>query len=405
MAQAKAKEQLFHWEGKNKEGNVVKGRQSGPSEAIVKAKLRQQGITPTTVKKQAAPKAARGKAITPLDIAIFSRQLATMMKAGVPLVQSFEITSRGHENPSMRQLLETIQADIEGGKSLTEALAAHPKYFDDLYVNLVESGEKSGALETMLDKIAIYKEKTEALRKKIKKALTYPSIVVLVAIIVTGILLYFVVPQFESLFQGFGADLPAFTRMVIDMSEWLQAYWWIVIGSVVIFSVVVGYINRTSATFRWYRDKVMLKLPVVGMIIHKATVARFARTLSTMFAAGVPLVEALESVAKASGNLIYQDAILTMRDEVSTGQQLQKAMEDTGMFPNMAVQMIAIGEESGSLDSMSEKVADFYEGEVDDLVDNLSTMLEPLIMAILGILVGGLVVAMYLPIFQMGAVV
>ena len=405
MAQAKAKEQVFQWEGKNKDGNVVKGRQSGPSEAIVKAKLRQQGITPTTVKKQAAPKAARGKAITPLDIAIFSRQLATMMKAGVPLVQSFEITSRGHENPSMRQLLETIQADIEGGASLTESLARHPKYFDDLYVNLVESGEKSGALETMLDKIAIYKEKTEALRKKIKKALTYPSIVVLVAIIVTGILLYFVVPQFESLFQGFGADLPAFTRMVIDMSEWLQAYWWIVIGSVVIFSVVVGYINRTSATFRWYRDKVMLKLPVVGMIIHKATVARFARTLSTMFAAGVPLVEALESVAKASGNLIYQDAILTMRDEVATGQQLQKAMEDTGMFPNMAVQMIAIGEESGSLDSMSEKVADFYEGEVDDLVDNLSTMLEPLIMAILGILVGGLVVAMYLPIFQMGAVV
>ena len=405
MAQAKAKEQVFHWEGKNKEGNVVKGRQSGPSEAIVKAKLRQQGITPTTVKKQAAPKAARGKAITPLDIAIFSRQLATMMKAGVPLVQSFEITSRGHENPSMRQLLETIQADIEGGASLTESLARHPKYFDDLYVNLVESGEKSGALETMLDKIAIYKEKTEALRKKIKKALTYPSIVVLVAIIVTGILLYFVVPQFESLFMGFGADLPAFTRMVIDMSEWLQANWWIVIGSVVIFSVVVGYINRTSATFRWYRDKVMLKLPVIGMIIHKATVARFARTLSTMFAAGVPLVEALESVAKASGNLIYQDAILTMRDEVATGQQLQKTMEDTGMFPNMAVQMIAIGEESGSLDSMSEKVADFYEGEVDDLVDNLSTMLEPLIMAILGVLVGGLVVAMYLPIFQMGAVV
>ncbi len=347
----------------------------------------------------------RGGKVTPADIALFSRQLATMLQAGIPLVQAFEIVGNGHDNPAMQKLIQSIKTDLEGGTALAEALGKHPLYFDDLYVNLVEVGEHSGSLDTLLDKVATYKEKTEAIKKKIKKALFYPAAVVVVAIIVTTILLIFVIPQFESLFKGFGADLPAFTRMVIDLSKFMQSK-----GLFLLFVLVGGIMaflaaKKRSRRLREAQDRLALKLPIVGQILVKAAIARFARTLSTMFNAGVPLVEALESVAGATGNIIYENAVLQMKDEVATGQRLQRAMENTGLFPNMVIQMIAVGEESGSLDSMSAKVADFYEADVDAAVDAMSSLLEPLIMAILGILVGGLVVAMYLPIFKMGSVV
>jgi type IV pilus assembly protein PilC len=305
----------------------------------------------------------------------------------------------------MSELVLGIKTHIEGGSSFSESLGKFPLYFDDLFVNLVEAGEKSGALENLLDKIATYKEKTEALKKKVKKALTYPTAVVAIAFVVTGILLYFVVPQFESLFKGFGADLPAFTQMVVNMSRWLQSDWYKLLFFIIAFFTTFFFVKKRSPAFRRFLDRVALKIPVVGDILYKSAVARFARTLATMFAAGVPLVEAMESVAKAAGNIIFTEAILTMRDQVATGQQLQLTMAQSGIFPNMAVQMIAIGEESGALDAMCSKVADFYEAEVDSLVDSLSSLLEPLIMAVLGVLVGGLVVAMYLPIFKMGAVV
>jgi len=346
----------------------------------------------------------KGK-VTTADIAIFSRQLATMLSAGIPLVQAFEIVGNGHDNPAMQKLILAIKQDVEGGTALAEALSKHPLYFDDLFVNLVEAGEQAGALETLLDKIATYKEKTEAIKKKIKKALTYPAAVLVVAIVVTTILLIFVIPEFEGLFQGFGADLPAFTRMVIDLSEFMRDKGWallIVTAGTVSFYV---YTYKRSRKLRETQDRVMLKAPVAGPILVKAAIARYARTLSTMFAAGVPLVEALNSVAGACGNIVYEDAVLAIRDEVSTGQRLQRAMTNTELFPNMVIQMIAVGEESGSLDEMSSKVADFYEEDVDNAVDNMSSLLEPIIMAILGVLVGGLVVAMYLPIFKMGAVV
>ncbi|MDV3240077.1 MAG: type II secretion system F family protein [Gammaproteobacteria bacterium] len=406
MAEKALKLNLFAWEGTDKRGNRVKGESRGTNPTLVKAELRKQGIVPLKVKKKSAlTGAGKGKAITPKDIAIFSRQLATMMSSGVPLVQAFDIIGKGHENPKMQQLVMTVKADIEGGSNLADSLRKHPLYFDDLVCNLVEAGEAAGVLDTLLDKIATYKEKTEALKAKIKKALFYPTAVIIVAFIVTAILLIFVVPQFESLFKNFGADLPAFTQMVVNMSRFMQDYWYVVFGS--IGGIVYGLLQakKRSRKFNQALDRLILKMPIIGEIMTKAAIARYARTLSTMFAAGVPLVEALESVSGATGNIVYADAVLRMRDQVATGQQLQLAMTQTGLFPNMVVQMVAIGEESGSLDAMLGKVADFYEREVDDAVDALSSLLEPLIMAILGVLVGGLVVAMYLPIFKMGSAI
>ncbi|MBS0375453.1 MAG: type II secretion system F family protein [Proteobacteria bacterium] len=406
MAQAAtvSKDTPFIWEGKDKKGNRVTGKSLAASEQALRSDLRRQGVVATRVRKQRAAFRSGAKP-TSEDIAIFFRQLATMLTAGIPLVQSFEIVGTGHEKPSVQKLILDIKAQIEGGATLHEALAKHPLYFDDLAVNLVEAGEQAGALETLLDKIATYKEKTEAIKKKIKKALFYPTAVLAVAVIVTIILLVFVIPQFESLFKGFGADLPAFTQMVIEMSKFVQTKGWLL----AIFAGGAGYaffyFKKRSRKMREFLDRAILKAPVVGPIIQKAAIARYARTLATTFAAGVPLVEALTSVAGATGNIVYQDAVLRMKDEVSTGQRLQRAMDNTGLFPNMVNQMIAVGEESGSLDQMAGKVADFYELEVDAAVDSMSSLLEPLIMAILGVLVGGLVIAMYLPIFKLGSVV
>ncbi len=395
----------FVWEGTDRKGKKVKGKSMAANEAAVRADLRRQGVVPSRIKKQSKSLFGGGGSITPLDIAIFSRQLATMLSAGIPLVQSFEIVGSGHENAAMQKLIMAVKGDVEGGSSLTEALAKHPLYFDDLFINLVEAGEQAGALETLLDKIATYKEKTEALKKKIKKALTYPAAVLVVAFVVTAILLIFVIPAFEDLFKGFGADLPTFTRMVIDLSVFVREKGWYI---AIMMGAGVGtffYFKKRSRAMRHWLDRLSLKVPIIGGILQKAAIARYARTLSTMFAAGVPLVEALESVAGATGNIVYEVGVLEMRDEVATGQRLQQAMENTDLFPNMVIQMIAVGEESGSLDDMSSKVADFYEEDVDNAVDNLSSLLEPLIMAILGVLVGGLVVAMYLPIFKMGSVI
>jgi type IV pilus assembly protein PilC len=404
MATAAATQAPFTWEGRDRTGKKVKGKVVSTSEAAVRSELRRQGVVPTRVRKQSMLFRKQGK-VTAADIAIFARQLATMMTAGIPLVQSFDIVGAGHENPAMQKLILAIKSDVEGGTALADALARHPLHFDDLFVSLVAAGEQAGALETLLDKIATYKEKTEAIKKKIKKALFYPAAVVVVAIIVTTILLIFVIPEFESLFQGFGADLPAFTRFVIDISKFVQSTGWLLLIAAV--GGVVGFLHakKRSRAVQHFVDRTMLKLPILGSILHKSAIARYARTLSTTFAAGVPLVEALASVAGATGNIVYETAVLRMRDEVATGQRLQRAMENTDLFPNMVNQMIAVGEESGSLDAMSSKVADFYEEEVDNAVDSMSSLLEPLIMAILGVLVGGLVIAMYLPIFKMGAVV
>lgn len=405
MAQSIASKQIaFLWEGTDSRGKRVRGKSVAATELAVRAELRKQGVVPVKIRKQSGLFKGGGK-VQPGDIALFSRQLATMLQAGIPLVQAFEIVGAGHDNPAVQKLILSIKADLEGGTALAEALGKHPLYFDDLYVNLVEVGEHSGSLDALLDKVATYKEKTEAIKKKIKKALFYPAAVVVVAIIVTVILLLFVIPQFEDLFKGFGADLPAFTRMVIDLSNFMQERGWILL--VLLVAGVWGFLEakKRSRRMREGLDRVTLKLPIVGPIMVKAAIARFARTLSTMFSAGVPLVEALESVAGATGNIVYEKGVMDMKEEVATGQRLQRAMENTGLFPNMVVQMIAVGEESGSLDAMSAKVADFYEADVDNAVDAMSSLLEPMIMAILGVLVGGLVVAMYLPIFKMGAVV
>jgi type IV pilus assembly protein PilC len=338
-------------------------------------------------------------------MAVCGHELATMLASVVPLVQAFEIIAQGHENPSMRELVQSIKIDVEAGTSLHEALGKHPYYFDELFVNLVNAGEQAGVLDTLLDKIATYKEKTESIKKKIKKALFYPTAVIVVAFVVTAILLIFVVPQFASLFEGFGADLPAFTQMVINLSDFFQAYWYLIFGGLIGAGIGFAQAKRRSPKFNHFMDKLTLRIPVIGDIIRKAAVARFARTLSTMFAAGVPLVEALDSVSGATGNVVYGEAVKDMQEQVSSGQQLQWAIKQTNLFPNMMVQMVAIGEEAGSVDTMLAKVADFYEEEVDAAIDGLSTLLEPLIMAVLGVLVGGLVVAMYLPIFKLGAVV
>ena len=395
----------FLWEGTDRKGKKIKGKAMAANEASVRADLRRQGVVPTRIRKQRKSIFAGGGAITAADIAIFSRQLSTMLAAGIPLVQSFEIVGAGHDNAAMQKLIMAVKSDVEGGSSLAEALAKQPLYFDDLFVNLVEAGEQAGALETLLDKIATYKEKTEAIKKKIKKALTYPAAVLVVALVVTTILLVFVIPAFEDLFQGFGADLPTFTRMIIDLSLFVRQKGFylatLIAGAIFTFF----YFKKRSRPMRHFLDRLSLKAPIIGPILEKASIARYARTLSTMFSAGVPLVEALKSVSGATGNIVYELGVLQIRDEVATGQRLQVAMENTDLFPNMVIQMIAVGEESGSLDEMSSKVADFYEEDVDNAVDNLSSLLEPLIMSILGVLVGGLVVAMYLPIFKMGAVI
>ncbi|BES70769.1 type II secretion system F family protein [Marinobacter nanhaiticus D15-8W] len=405
MAENAQKLSTFVWEGKDRKGNKTNGELAGSSLALVKAQLRKQGIVPSKVRKKPKPLFGGSKKITPFDIAMLTRQLATMMKAGVPLVQSFDIVADGLDNKGLQELVIAIRNDIAAGTSFAGSLRRHPKYFDDLYCNLVDSGEKAGALEQMLDRIATYLEKTETLKKKVKKAMTYPAAVVAVAIVVTAILLVKVVPQFESLFQGFGADLPVFTQFIIRISEWMQAWWFIVLIGIVGAIFAFKEAKRRSQKFSDLVDKYVLKLPIVGEILDKSAVAKFGRVLSTTFASGVPLVDALESVAGATGNAIYRDAVLRIRDEVSSGTQLQASMRSAGVFPVMAIQLTAIGEESGNLDSMLEKVADHYESVVDDMVDNLTALMEPMIMAVLGVLVGGLIVGMYLPIFQMGQVV
>lgn len=403
-ATAGKKETQFVWEGKDKRGQKVRGKSLAANEATLRAELRRQGVAPTRVKTQSNGFRGGGK-VSNEDIAIFARQLATMMSAGIPMVQAFEIIGNGHEKPAMQKLVLEIKSNIEGGSTLAESLAKFPLFFDDLFVNLVEAGEQAGALESLLDKIATYKEKTEALKKKIKKALFYPAAVLVVAVIVSLILLIFVIPQFEDLFKGFGADLPAFTQMVVNLSRFVQSQgWWVALLIGGAFYTFFYFLKR-SKKMQLASDRILLKFPIIGPILVKAAIARFARTLATMFAAGVPLVEAMQSVAGATGNIVYEEAVLRMKDEVATGQRLQRAMENTGLFPNMVVQMIAVGEESGSLDTMSGKVAEFYEAEVDNAVDSMSSLLEPLIMAILGVLVGGMVIAMYLPIFKLGQVV
>ncbi|WP_144957022.1 type II secretion system F family protein [Pseudomonas oryzihabitans] len=405
MADKAIKMGSFTWEGTDRKGTKVKGEMTGLNPALIKAQLRKQGINPTRVRKKSVSLFGKGKKIKPLDIALFTRQLATMMSAGVPLLQAFDIIGEGFDNPNMRKLVDDIKQDVAAGNSLSNSLRKQPQYFDDLYCNLVDAGEQSGALETLLDRVATYKEKTEALKKKIKKAMTYPAAVVVVAIIVSAVLLIKVVPQFQSVFEGFGAQLPAFTLMVIGLSEILQEWWLLVLGGLFVLAFILRHFYKKSEKFRDAVDRGLLKIPLIGSILYKSAIARYARTLATTFAAGVPLVDALDSVAGATGNVVFRNAVEKIKGDVSTGMQLNFSMRTTGVFSSMAIQMTAIGEESGSLDEMLSKVATFYEDEVDNMVDNLTTLMEPMIMAVLGVLVGGLIIAMYLPIFQLGSVV
>lgn len=396
----------FNWEGKDKSGNPSKGSINADTISDAKAQLRKQGIMPKRVRKQTYSMFSNhNKPIKPLDIALFTRQMATMLKSGVPLLQGFDIVANGVEKSQMKHMIYDLKSAVNGGSSFARSLEQHPKYFDDLYRSLVNAGESSGALETMLDRIATYKEKIESLKAKIKKALTYPIAVILVGLIVSAILLIKVVPQFQTVFSSFGADLPAFTKFVVELSEVVQDWWFIALIIMVITGFALKKAHEKSRGFREWLDRTVLKLPIIGQILHNSAIARFSRTLATTFAAGVPLVDALDSAAGASGNVVYETAILQIKSGVSTGQSLQNAVTMTGLFPAMATQMIAIGEEAGSLDMMLDKVASYYEEEVDNAVDNLSTLIEPMIMAILGVLVGGLVIAMYLPIFQLGNVV
>jgi len=392
---------VYKWEGTDRRGKRVKGQSRASNDAVVRAEIRRQGVTPIKVTKQLNITIGKPK-ITSADIAFFSRQMATMMSAGVPLVQAFDIVGRGHNNPSMQDMILSIKADVEGGTSLTEALRKHPIYFDELFCSLVHAGEDAGVLETMLDRIAAYKEKTESIKKKIKKAMVYPAAVIIVGVLVTAIILMFVVPVFEDLFNSFGAELPAFTQIVVNMSRFMQDYWWAVIMGLALLVMVLNQTWRRSPKFREIIDRGMLHTPIFGPVFHKSALARFSRTLSTMFAAGVPLVEALDSVAGATGSVVYGFAVKEMRDDVATGQSLRLAMEQQDLFPHMVRQMVAIGEESGALDDMLAKVADYYEEEVDNAVDAISSLMEPLIMVVLGTVVGGLVIAMYLPIFNLG---
>ncbi|VXB05297.1 Type 4 fimbrial assembly protein PilC [Pseudomonas sp. 8BK] len=405
MAVKAIKTSTFAWEGTDKKGSKVKGETSGQNPALIKAQLRKQGINPTKVRKKSASLLSAGKKIKPMDIALFARQMATMMKAGVPLLQSFEIIGEGLDNPNMRKLVDDIKQHVAAGNSFAASLRTRPEYFDDLFCNLVDAGEQAGALEDLLDRVATYKEKTEALKAKIKKAMNYPIAVVVVAIIVSAILLIKVVPQFESVFANFGAELPAFTQFVIGISQALQKWWFIILIAMFAALFTLGETKKRSEKFRNWIDRTALKAPIVGDIIYKSSVARYARTLATTFAAGVPLVEALDSVAGATGNIVFKSAVQKIKHDVSSGMQLNFSMRTTGAFPSMAIQMTAIGEESGALDMMLDKVASYYEAEVDNAVDGLTSLMEPLIMSVLGVLVGGLIIAMYLPIFQLGAVV
>ncbi|MBC3365082.1 type II secretion system F family protein [Pseudomonas sp. SWRI154] len=405
MAVKAVKTDVYTWEGKDRKGTKMSGELTGQSPALVKAQLRKQGINPGKVRKKSTSIFSKGKRIKPLDIALFTRQMATMLKAGVPLLQAFDIIGEGFDNANMRKLVDEVKQEVAAGNSFAASLRKCPQYFDELYCNLVDAGEQAGALDTLLDRVATYKEKSEALKAKIKKAMTYPAAVILVAAVVTSILLIKVVPQFESVFSGFGAELPAFTLMVIGLSEFMQEWWWMLVGGAVGAFFGVKYALRRSEAFRDWRDKWLLKLPLIGTLMYKSAVARYARTLSTTFAAGVPLVEALDSVSGATGNVVFKRAVQRIRQDVSTGMQLNFSMRTSGIFPNLAIQMTAIGEESGALDDMLDKVASFYEAEVDNLVDNLTSLMEPFIMVVLGVVVGGLVVAMYMPIFQLGSAI
>ncbi|KTC11652.1 type II secretion system F family protein [Pseudomonas viridiflava] len=404
MASKAVKVSVFTWEGVDKKGGKISGELSGHNPALIKAQLRKQGINPTKVRKKTVSIFGKGKKIKPLDIAFFARQMATMMKAGVPLLQSFDIISEGAENPNMRSLVDSLKQEVSAGNSFATALRQKPEQFDELFCNLVDAGEQAGALESLLDRVATYKEKTEKLKAKIKKAMTYPAAVLTVAVIVSGILLIKVVPQFQSVFAGFGAELPAFTLMVIALSEVVQTWWLAILGLFAGGFFMFKRAYKKSQKFRDAVDRFLLKIPVIGPLIFKSSVARYARTLATTFAAGVPLVEALDSVAGATGNVVFRNAVQKIKQDVSTGMQLNFSMRSTGVFPSLAIQMTAIGEESGALDSMLDKVATYYEDEVDNMVDSLTSLMEPMIMAILGIVVGGLVIAMYLPIFKLGEV-
>lgn len=397
----KVKDARYLWEGKDKSGKKLKGEMRASGEASVSAHLRRQGITVTKVKKSRSA----GKPITQKELTLFTRQLATMMKSGVPLLQSFDIVGKGHSNPSVSRLLNEIKTDVETGSSLEQAFRKYPLYFDDLFCNLVRAGETAGILDTLLDRLATYQEKILAIKGKIKSALFYPISIIVVAFVVTAVIMIFVIPKFKELFSSFGADLPAPTLVIMAISDFFVAYWWIIFTVIGVGVRAFFYFLKRSKKMQRGMDIVSLKLPVFGEVIRKATVARWSRTLSTMFAAGVPLVEALDSVAGASGNALYFDATKVIQREVSQGSTLVSAMQDTNLFPSMVIQMVSIGEEAGSLDAMLSKVADFYEAEVDDAVDALSSLMEPIIMVVLGTLIGGMVVAMYMPIFKMGSVV
>ena len=396
----------FVWEGTDKRGVKMKGEQPAKNANMLKAELRKQGINPTVVKLKPKPLfGAAGKVITPKDIAFFSRQMATMMKSGVPIVSSLEIIGGGHKNPRMKSMVDQIRTDIEGGSSMYEAINKHPVQFDELYRNLVKVGESSGVLETVLDTIASYKENIEALKGKIKKALFYPLMTIAVAVIVSAILLIFVVPQFEATFQGFGAELPAFTQLIVNASRFMVSYWWAILLFVVGSFFAFFFFYKRSLAFQHFLDRMILKIPVIGQIMHNSAIARFARTTAVTFKAGVPLVEALESVAGATGNSVYEKAVYRIRDDVSVGYPMNLAMKQTHLFPHMVIQMTSIGEEAGALDTMLFKVAEYYDQEVNNAVDALASLIEPMIMVVLGVLVGGMVIGMYLPIFKLAATI
>lgn len=404
-AKAQPKVFTFQWKGTNRDGKKTSGELRGTSPAEIKAQLKSQGVNPKIVKKKPESLFKRDPKIKAMDIAMITRQIATMLAAGVPIVTTLEMLGRGHEKPRMRELLGTIVADVQSGIPLSDSLKPHRQYFDDLYVDLVAAGEHSGSLDAVFARIATYREKAEALKSKIKKAMFYPASVVVVAIAVTTLLLLFVVPQFESIFAGFGAELPAFTQMIVGVSRWLQSSWYFFVIGIIISVWSFRRAHLTSQSFRDRVDELVLKIPIVGDILHKAAMARFARTLATTFAAGVPLIDGLESAAGASGNYVYRSALIKVRSEVMSGMQMNVAMRTTGLFPDMLIQMVMIGEESGGLDEMLNKVANIYEMQVDDAVDGLSSLIEPIMMVVIGTLVGGLIVGMYLPIFQMGNVV
>lgn len=398
--------QPFVWEGTDKRGIKMKGEQPAKNANLLRAELRRQGITPKVVKPKPKPLfGAAGAKISAKDIAFFSRQMATMMKSGVPIVSSLDIIGSGHKNPRMKKMVGTVRQDIEGGSSLYEAISRHPVQFDELYRNLVKAGEGAGVLETVLDTVANYKENIEALKGKIKKALFYPIMVLTVALLVSGILLVWVVPQFEEVFKGFGAELPAFTQMIVDLSRFMVSWWWLIL--IVLIGSVVGFIAayKRSPSMQHTLDRLILKVPVIGQLMHNSAIARFARTTAVTFKAGVPLVEALGIVAGATGNKVYEEAVLRMRDDVSVGYPVNMAMKQTNLFPHMVIQMTAIGEEAGALDAMLFKVAEYFEQEVNNAVDALSSLLEPIVMVVIGTIVGGMVIGMYLPIFKLASVV